>query len=272
MSDSTITNTTSPHGRTASYEARAYAAPGATSPLAPATIRRREPGAARRADRHPLLRRLPLGPAPGPQRVAERHADRLPLRAGPRDRRPGREGGQRRPQVQGRRPGGGRLHGRLVPHLRQLPGRAGAVLRGPATFTYNGPDKHLGGVTYGGYSESIVVDEAFVLRVLGQAGPGRRGAAAVRRHHHLLAAAALEGRQGAEGRHRRPRRARAHGREVRQRVRRPRRPVHHVARQGGGRGPAGRPRGGRLRERRRDAEARRAASTSSSTRSRPRTT
>src|SRR3979411_2151567 len=26
-------------------------------------------------------------------------------------------------------------------------------------FTFNGPDKHLGGVTYGGYSESIVVDE-----------------------------------------------------------------------------------------------------------------
>ena len=34
-----------------------------------------------------------------------------------------------------------------------------------AVFTYNGPDKHLGGVTYGGYSESIVVDERFVLRV-----------------------------------------------------------------------------------------------------------
>jgi uncharacterized zinc-type alcohol dehydrogenase-like protein len=32
-------------------------------------------------------------------------------------------------------------------------------------FTYNGPDKHLGGVTYGGYSESIVVDESFVLRI-----------------------------------------------------------------------------------------------------------
>jgi uncharacterized zinc-type alcohol dehydrogenase-like protein len=32
-------------------------------------------------------------------------------------------------------------------------------------FTYNGPDKHTGGVTYGGYSERIVVDEAFVLRV-----------------------------------------------------------------------------------------------------------
>jgi uncharacterized zinc-type alcohol dehydrogenase-like protein len=33
------------------------------------------------------------------------------------------------------------------------------------TFTYNTEDKHLGGVTYGGYSDSIVVDEAFVLRV-----------------------------------------------------------------------------------------------------------
>jgi uncharacterized zinc-type alcohol dehydrogenase-like protein len=32
-------------------------------------------------------------------------------------------------------------------------------------LTYNFPDKHLGGVTYGGYSESIVVTERFVLRV-----------------------------------------------------------------------------------------------------------
>lgn len=32
-------------------------------------------------------------------------------------------------------------------------------------FTYNSPDKHLGGVTYGGYSNSIVADERFVLRV-----------------------------------------------------------------------------------------------------------
>ncbi|MEH1854599.1 MAG: NAD(P)-dependent alcohol dehydrogenase [Nostoc sp.] len=33
------------------------------------------------------------------------------------------------------------------------------------TLTFNSPDKHLGGVTYGGYSDSIVVDEGFVLRV-----------------------------------------------------------------------------------------------------------
>ena len=34
-----------------------------------------------------------------------------------------------------------------------------------AIFTYNSPDKHNGGITYGGYAESIVGDEAFVLTV-----------------------------------------------------------------------------------------------------------
>jgi uncharacterized zinc-type alcohol dehydrogenase-like protein len=34
-----------------------------------------------------------------------------------------------------------------------------------ATFTYNAPDKVSGGVTYGGYSDSIVVNESFVLLV-----------------------------------------------------------------------------------------------------------
>lgn len=32
-------------------------------------------------------------------------------------------------------------------------------------FTYNAPDKNLGGMTYGGYSDNVVVDESFVLRV-----------------------------------------------------------------------------------------------------------
>ena len=37
-----------------------------------------------------------------------------------------------------------------------------------STFTYNSPDKHgTAPVTYGGYSESIVVDESFVLKVPG---------------------------------------------------------------------------------------------------------
>jgi uncharacterized zinc-type alcohol dehydrogenase-like protein len=33
------------------------------------------------------------------------------------------------------------------------------------TFTYNMPDRHTGKVTYGGYSDSIVVNQRFVLRV-----------------------------------------------------------------------------------------------------------
>ncbi|MBI1193802.1 MAG: alcohol dehydrogenase catalytic domain-containing protein [Bacteroidetes bacterium] len=33
------------------------------------------------------------------------------------------------------------------------------------TGTYNGPDKHLGAYTFGGYSERVVVDEHFVLKV-----------------------------------------------------------------------------------------------------------
>jgi uncharacterized zinc-type alcohol dehydrogenase-like protein len=41
-----------------------------------------------------------------------------------------------------------------------------------STFTYNSPDKHgTAPVTYGGYSESVVVDENFVLRVPGNLDP-----------------------------------------------------------------------------------------------------
>ena len=38
---------------------------------------------------------------------------------------------------------------------------------GPEGFigTYNAPDKHTGGMTYGGYSSDIVVDQHFVLRI-----------------------------------------------------------------------------------------------------------
>jgi alcohol dehydrogenase (NADP+) len=38
-------------------------------------------------------------------------------------------------------------------------------------LTFNSPDKHLGGVTYGGYSETIVVDQRFVLRVPANLNP-----------------------------------------------------------------------------------------------------
>ncbi len=32
-------------------------------------------------------------------------------------------------------------------------------------FTYNAPDKNLGGMTFGGYSKSVVVDQSFVLNI-----------------------------------------------------------------------------------------------------------
>jgi uncharacterized zinc-type alcohol dehydrogenase-like protein len=44
-------------------------------------------------------------------------------------------------------------------HLEQFCDNPGPV------FTYNSKDKHTGGVTYGGYSKSIVVDQDFVLRI-----------------------------------------------------------------------------------------------------------
>ena len=41
------------------------------------------------------------------------------------------------------------------------------------TLTFNSPDVHLGGITYGGYSDSIVVKEHFVLRVPSNLSPAR---------------------------------------------------------------------------------------------------
>ncbi|HEU4587813.1 MAG TPA: NAD(P)-dependent alcohol dehydrogenase [Gemmatimonadales bacterium] len=43
--------------------------------------------------------------------------------------------------------------------------------RGEMVFTYNSPDKHTGGITYGGYSNQIVVDERFVLHISEQLDP-----------------------------------------------------------------------------------------------------
>ena len=51
-------------------------------------------------------------------------------------------------------------------HLEQF------CLNGPV-FSYNGPDKHLGGMTFGGYSEKVVVDEAFTLKVPKNLDPAR---------------------------------------------------------------------------------------------------
>jgi uncharacterized zinc-type alcohol dehydrogenase-like protein len=153
------------------YEAKAYASPGATSPLAPATIRRR---------------------TPGPQDVQIEvlfcgicHSDLHQVR---------NEWQNTMPTVYPCVPGheiigrvtkaGGAVRkfkegdlaavGCLVDSCRTCSAcREGEeqFCEGPATFTYNAPDKHLGGVTYGGYSDSLVVDETFVLRVSDRLDP-----------------------------------------------------------------------------------------------------
>ena len=97
-----------------------------------------------------------------------------------------------------------------------------------ATFTYNAEDKISGGVTYGGYSDSIVVDEHFVLHVpknLDLAAVAPLLCAGITTYSPLQP---LESRARPEGRHRWPGRARTHGREIRSRSRRAHRAVHDV--------------------------------------------
>ena len=81
----------------------------------------------------------------------------------------------------------------------------------PRSFTYNSEDKILGGVTYGGYSESIVVDENFALKVpkgLDPAGTAPLLCAGITTYSPLRH---WKVGQRPEGRHRGTRRPRAHG-------------------------------------------------------------
>ena len=87
------------------YNAKAYSAASATSPLASTTIPRRDP-----TERDVQIEILFCGICHSDLHQArdewhERHADRLPVRARPRDRRPGHQGRLSRHQVQARRPG-----------------------------------------------------------------------------------------------------------------------------------------------------------------------
>jgi hypothetical protein len=61
------------------------------------------------------------------------------------------------------------------PLLRNSDHAARASRRPNGTLTYNARDKHLEGVTYGGYSDSVVVDERFVLRVPSNLADTRAG-------------------------------------------------------------------------------------------------
>src|SRR5579862_93274 len=93
------------------------------------------------------------------------HADHVSRDSRTRNCRSRQQSWRQGNQVQGRRHGCGRLPGRFLPPLRKLQGRPRELLRERSYIRYNSPDKHTGGVTYGGYSQRVVVDENYVLKV-----------------------------------------------------------------------------------------------------------
>jgi uncharacterized zinc-type alcohol dehydrogenase-like protein len=147
--------------RAGQYKAKAYQAISATLPLAPATIHRREPG-----KDDVQIKILFCGVC---------HSDLHTVR--------GEWSGTVYPCVPGHeivgrvtkvgsavtkfKPGDIAAVGCMVDSDGTCPDcQQGVEQFCPAgTLTYNSPNRHLGGVTYGGYSDSIVVKEHFVLRV-----------------------------------------------------------------------------------------------------------
>jgi len=58
--------------------------------------------------------------------------------------------------------------------------------------TYNGKDKYLEQQTFGGYSEKVVVDEHFVLKVPENFRFSRSSTGSMCRNYHLVSASTLE--------------------------------------------------------------------------------
>ena len=146
------------------YHAKAYAAGSVTSAMAPATIARRDPG-----EHDVQIEILFCGIC---------HSDLHQVRNQWKDIMPtvypcvpGHEIVGRVTKVGSAitrfKPGDLAAVGCMVDSDRTCPEcQAGLEQFCPnLTLTYNFPDKHLGGVTYGGYSDSVVVDERFVLKV-----------------------------------------------------------------------------------------------------------
>lgn len=140
---------------------RAYAAQSATSPLAPATIARREPGAT-----DVDIEILYCGVCHSDLHTArdEWHGTIYPCV-------PGHEIVGRVTRVGAGvtrfRAGDVAAVGCMVNSCGDCPTCAADSEQycPGATFTYNSADAHLGGHTFGGYSSRVVVDESFVLRV-----------------------------------------------------------------------------------------------------------
>ena len=141
--------------------ARAYSADSATSPLAPTTVTRREP-----TPRDVEIQILFCGICHSDLHYArdEWHGTVYPCVPG--HEIVGRVTGVGE-AVKGLKPGDLAGVGCMVDSDRTCAHcQSGLEQFCPGqVLTYGSPDKHLGGVTYGGYSDRIVVDEHFVLRV-----------------------------------------------------------------------------------------------------------
>jgi uncharacterized zinc-type alcohol dehydrogenase-like protein len=146
------------------YKAKAYSAASAISPLAPTTIERRYP-----IERDVQIEILFCGICHSDLHAVRNEWDGLMPTVYPIV--PGHEIVGRvtkvGPAVTKFKPGDLAAVGCLVDSDGTCPHCRGGLEQFCAnqTLTFNSPDKHLGGVTYGGYSDSIVVDERFVLRV-----------------------------------------------------------------------------------------------------------
>jgi len=157
----TAMSTTTPR----SLETRAFAAADARSPLAPLTIPRREPG-----PKDVRIDILYCGVCHSDlHQVRNEWETHMPTTypCVPGHEIVGRVTGVGN-SVSGFKEGNLAAVGCLVDSCRTCPAcRDGEeqFCEGPATFTYNSADAHLGGMTYGGYSNSVVVDHDFVLRV-----------------------------------------------------------------------------------------------------------
>ena len=142
--------------------AKAYSAVSATSPLAPATISRRDPGP---TDVH--IQILFCGVCHTDLHISRNEWGGTTYPCVPGHEIVGRvvKAGA---QVKKFKEGDLAAVGCMVDSCRTCEScREGLeqFCENGTTFTYNAPDKHLGGMTYGGYSDHVVVDESFVLRV-----------------------------------------------------------------------------------------------------------
>jgi uncharacterized zinc-type alcohol dehydrogenase-like protein len=143
------------------YSVKAYSAAAATAPLAPASIPRREP-----TDRDVQLEILYCGVCHSDLHFARNEWGFTQFPAVPGHEIVGRVT-KVGPQVTKFQPGDIAGVGCLVDADLSCPQcRKGLEQFSPTmVMTYGSADKHLNLPTYGGYSEGIVVDEHFVLRI-----------------------------------------------------------------------------------------------------------